>query len=823
MAVTRSRNGRPGTWRRHALLAAALAALLLAAAVRAEDAPEPAAASPDPEAALERAAGMNRQLDLLRFAGEPAPIQVAVHVKEGLAALSAADAALKQQLAQVAPPAKKPLAAVSREAVDKVARLRTGRCRIAVAHAELCHYAAAALPESHTDHARYLNEAIATFRALRVDYCDLGLGMMGFVGEARSQRLAGNAAAAKAALQPVLQTPLAPKNPASAALRRVALLEDLEATFLATPEEAPATVAALRKAPEFKGEAAWQARLDYMDARIGTALAEDPPIKEVDPAIRAARIARAAATLRSDAVVSATPNRDRLALLVKLDGLAGGKLLKREEILEWADLALAAGRTDVMPLYERAKATTGAPLSAKQLMSYVAVAMAQDRPLAAAYACDQVLPSLTAADPQRPAVLQVRAAALARVLRQTRGGPPSLDLADRTLAALKAVVESPSPEAVRTDALRQWTALRSGRSGPQAASALLVAHRGLVEKDAYLLYAWAAGRWEELSENPEMGAAEARARDIVADLEKVPGLATTEEGKTVLAASALLHARALAGSPLKDLRAALRALDADQAALQADPAVAGAAAWLRAEVLLGLGMADEASKALAQVPEGAGGGSPVVRLRLAEALAARYGDIAKEGREEARRRVLELTAAAVAGAKPGAEATSVSLKAAKCLIAAEANAEAQALLEKVLASEAARKDVTVMQRASLLLAEALVQGGQAAQAATLLDRLAGEFPRSAEIHMARGRCQAGLAQHAQAIESFRTARGLCIPGAADWCRATLALAESQAAANQAGTASDVLRVAEALYPDFGGPALQSQLRQSRARLGVRHD
>ena len=796
-----------------------LAALLLAAAVRAGDAPEPASPSADPEAALELAAGLNRQLDVLRFADEPAPVQAAVYVKEGLAALNAADAALKQELAQVAPPEKKPPASAGREAVDKVARLRNDRCRIAVAHAELCHYAAAALPESHTDHGRYLNEAIATFRTLRVDYCDLALGMMGFVGEARSQRLAGRFAAAKAALQPALQVPLAPKNPASGALRRVALMEDLEATFLATPDEAPAALAALRKSPEFKDQPAWQARLDFMDARIGAALAEDPPIKEIDPAIRAGRIAKAAATLRTDAVAGATPNRDRLALLVKLDGLAGGKLLKREEILAWADLAIAAGRTDVMPLYERARAAPGAPLGPKPLMTYIALAMRQDCPLAAAAACDQVLPAFAAADPQRTAVLQVRAAALLKVLRQARGAAPPPDLADRTLDALKAVVEGPSPNDVRTDALRQWTALKSGRSGPQGSTALLFAHQDLVDKDAYLVYARAAGRWQELSENPEAGSAEGLARDIVTDLEKIAGLATPEEGKALLAPGALLHAQVLAGPPLKDLRAALQALDADQATLRAHPIIVREAAWLRTEVLLGLGRAGDASKALALELKDPGGGSPVVELWLAEDLAARYTDAAKEAREEIRRRVVELAGAAVGGAKAGDQAVGVSLKAAKCLLAAEAGAEAQPLLEKVLASEAARKDVTVMQRASLLLAQAQGQGGQAAQAAALLDRLAQEFPRSAEIHMARGRCLAGLGRHGQAIESFRTARALGEPGAPDWCRATLALAESQAAANRVGDASDILRVAGALYPDFGGPALQSQLRQSRARLG----
>jgi len=78
-----------------------------------------------------------------------------------------------------------------------------------------------------------------------------------------------------------------------------------------------------------------------------------------------------------------------------------------------------------------------------------------------------------------------------------------------------------------------------------------------------------------------------------------------------------------------------------------------------------------------------------------------------------------------------------------------------------------------------------------------------------------------LGQADRAVESFRKARGLCRPGTPDWCRATLALAEGLAADRHAGDASDILRVAEALHPDFGDPELRSRLKALRRRLQSR--
>ena len=152
---------------------------------------------------------------------------------------------------------------------------------------------------------------------------------------------------------------------------------------------------------------------------------------------------------------------------------------------------------------------------------------------------------------------------------------------------------------------------------------------GLVEADAYLLYARAAGRWVLLSNRQAGGdapGADAEARRIVAECAAAGKLAG-KAGRTDLAArSALLAAQVLSAWPLRDGQAALKALRDSWAVLSAEPTTATAAAWLRAEVLLELGLTNEALKAISDLPEAGSTGPAGLLLRLAEALADRYVD-----------------------------------------------------------------------------------------------------------------------------------------------------------------------------------------------------
>ncbi|MBE3069583.1 MAG: hypothetical protein IMZ66_05035 [Planctomycetes bacterium] len=762
------------------------------------------------------------QLDMLRPPAEGNADRVAAILKKGFASLDRADAALQREIEALAPD-KKPLrgTADKRLAAD-LARLRSAACRVALVRGDLYKSAAAALPAGHAARDACIADALGVYRSLRVAYHDIAPGLMGYLGEAAVQRLAGDAAAARAVVQTVLQIPDDPKAPVVAELKRLAMLEDLEAQLLADPAKAVAAAEALRAGKAYKDRPEWQARADYVSARALAAQAEALAADGPDAPRRADLLRRAAALLRRDGVAAAAPAYDRLAALVHIEILSGAPLLARDELLGWADLLSAAGRDEAVTFYDRARDLSGEPLGHRQLLAYVALAMRQGRWPDVADACDRLLQDLPAADPDRPAALQWRAAALVKVLGAAEADRRR-DLAPRAAAALDAVVESTAPAPVRRDALRQWVAAEGERRGLAACVDRLDAHPDLVAGDPYLVYCRAAGAYQRTADQWSEGAlaeaeAKVRARGIAADLGKLGPVAAAAGDRGVAARGALLRATILARPPVRDADGALAVLRAEDAALKADPVVAGAAAWARVEVLLDLGLIEEAFKALAEVPEGFGEGSPVARLRLAEALAARYPDIAAAGRDEVQRRVLGLCDAAMAQAAGDDGSAAVTVRAARSLLGVGAAADARRVLEKALVSEKVRGDPRRLEECSLLMAEAYRRGGQLNQAAGLLDELAARFPKSLEVHLSRGRCRMDLARPARAAESFRAARDLARPGREDWCRATLALGEALAAGDHAADAGDILRVAEALYPDFGSPELRGQMRRLRRRL-----
>jgi len=816
----------------------------LAVAASAGEAPPPDPSAAGSDETLRAAQACIRQLDGLRPIDAANAARVAAVLDKGLAILDEADVALTKQLDALAPE-KKPLRGTAdRRMTAELMRLRAARCRVGLARGDLYVHAALARPEGTAGRAEDLRNAVDTYRSLRVDFHDIAPGLMGYVGEARAQRLAGDAKAARDALKTVFQIPEDPKTPLVADLRRVALLEDLEALLVADPERASVAAQQLAGTKEYRDRPDWKGRLDYVVARSYAAQARLPAGGQAErlhaEASAADRrkelIEKAAELLRREDVVRAAPPYDRLALLRQLETLSGGPLLAREELLAWADLLAAAGRDDAVAFYNRAKGSSGEPLAARQLLVYIALAMKQERYAETADACDRLLKLLPADDAKRPDVLVRRAAALRRVLEAAAEGQRRAGLVDRTLDALRAVVGSASSDAIRRDALTQWVAIQSGRSGLADCLTMLAEHNDLAKGDAYLLYAHAAARWQVLAEElaaldgrvapatgaAETGAAEGRARRILADLEAAAEAASAAQNAGVLARSTLLRAQTLARPPLDDRRQALSVLDAGLGALQADPAVAGAAAWLRVELLLGLGLIEEASKALAKVPEGDEKGSPLARLRLAEALARRYGGVRDAGGAEVQRRVLDLCDAAVAGAVADeVQFVAVSQRAARALLDVHASADARRFLDKLLASRAVRDDPKRLEDCSLMMVEAYRQGRQLNQAVGLLHQLALRFPNSVEVHQALGGVYLDLGQADRAVESFREARRLCRPGAPDWCRATLALAEGLAAGRHAGDASDLLRVAEALHPDFGDLELRSQLKALRRRLQSR--
>ncbi|HUU11975.1 MAG TPA: hypothetical protein VM431_15735, partial [Phycisphaerae bacterium] len=501
MAVTPSAGRHEHRRPKPARLVGLVAAWAVAAAVWAGEPPAPAAPPDAADEAVAAARAGARELDWLRPPSADNADRVAATLRKGLAALDGADAALAKQLDQLAPEKKLPRGTTNVKTAAEVTRLRSRRCEVGLARGDLYYHAALALPEGHAARAQHLEKAVATFRSLRVDFHDIAPGLMGYIGEARAQRAAGDVQAARDALKTIGQIPQDPKNPLAGDLRRLASIEDLEALLAIEPDKVPAAAQALSSTKEFADQPQWQARVDYVLARACAAQAEKRAADGSADAQPKELAAKAAALLRRPAVVAIAPPYDRLAALLKLEALLGEPLMQRDELLAWADLLAAAGRHDAVGFYNRATGESDQPLAERQLFAYISLATKQGQYRETADACDRLLGMLAADDARRPVVLQWRAAAL---LKATRAAGTEA----RALAALAAVIESPSPDAVRRDALRQWVAITSDRNGLTACLRMLADHEALVTGDAYLVYCRAAGRWQQLAEELGAGAVE---------------------------------------------------------------------------------------------------------------------------------------------------------------------------------------------------------------------------------------------------------------------------------------------------------------------------
>lgn len=744
------------------------------------------------------------QLRQMRVRRDTTTASVAAALRKAMGRLDEVDKALAEELEKL--PEQRPPARPRPESPSRGQQIHTARCRIAWLRGELYTAAATALPVAEKARRGYLDLAISTYRSLRVLYLDVPLAWLGYLGEARAQRLSGRLAAAREALTPILEMARSPGDGLSLELRRAAMLETLEIDLADEPAKAITPGRDWRKSADVAGEPTWEARVDWVLARAHAAEAARLKQSRDRPDAAKDALARSLALLRSQAVAKVAPLYDRLALLAQLDELAGGTLMTRAERLQWADALAALGSPDAVASYRRAAAMPGGPLSARQQYRCAVLLWQTGDWAAVADACDALLKAAGRDAPQRNDATRLRAAALLKLYRQHEGGTPPADVPARLLSALEAVVESDLPEALRRDALRQWASARSRAAGLGACAGMLARHRPLVGQDAYLLYTRAAATWAQLS-----GRASAeQARQIAAECEAARRAAERAARADLAARSALLKARVLAPPPLGDPRAALEVLTGASALLGSEKVTSSAAAWLRVELLLDLGLTDSARKILADMGQADSAGSVEVLIRAAEALSGRYaaGDLV------ARRQIVELCNRAMASAV-GDEGryAAVAGRSARAMLNAGAHADARGILNKLSASKAVQGDPGARLSCSLMLAEALQQGGKYNEAESRLKDLVERSPRSAAAWLALGRLQMAVKRPAVAVEHFRRARKLTRPGSADWCRATLALAEGLHAQGHAVAAADVVRVSRALYPAFGGPELLRQLKQ----------
>lgn len=798
-----------------------MAALLAAALCAAAPAGAAGDALPDPAAGV---APYLVRIEKARVAAEPKPAEVSAALREALEALDQVEVPAREPLKAVeAAIAREPRKTATRQQAAERMRMRVHVAQAALARGDVYRMAGAALPKANPDRASDLEQALQVFGALRVEYRDLTVGLLGYLGEARTQRIAGNTEAAYAALKPLVSMAADPKDALSQEIRRAAFVDLLEVHLLADPKKALAEAASLSEGALFRDAPAWRDRIDYVVGRAEAAETLKAAAKGPLPPEMADRPAKAAAILRREGVVRVAPLYDRLALLAELDRAAGGKILTREELLAWADVLAATGRTAALDVYRRARA--GGPLSVDQSIAYVSLLARKAVYADVAAACDELAARLEAAHPQRSAVLEWRAAALLKML-EAAGRQPPADLRTRTLDALRAVVESTAAAPVRRDALRQWVAAQGAAGGLAACVDALLAHPDLVAGDGYLAYSQAAGKWQRLSEAMAAGAvddavASAQAQAIV---QEVLALEKPAAGRPDLAVrTALLRAQVLAAPPLRDSRAALALLTAQWDALKADAQTAEAAGWLRVELMIELGLVEAASKALAELPDSASPNSPLALLRLADTLAARSADLAPAAQADVQREVVRFCERAMAmGVSTPQSFRTVSERAARALVTVGAYANAQGILTNLLASPEVQKDPAATLDNTLLLAEALLRSGKAEEALKRLDALAERHAEAARLHLARSRCLAALERYEEAVASARKSRMLARAGSEDWCRATLALAEGLKGQGHAAAAADILRVSEALYPAFGGADLRKKLRTMRESLDGRN-
>ncbi len=696
------------------------------------------------------------------------------------------------------------------EQAENVAR----RCRIALLRGEFAYAAARALPEGEQTRATYLDSAISTFKSLRLDYLGMPLSSLGYIGQAKSLRAAGQAEQARQALRPLLLAKPSQRNGVPEELYLLATLEDLDAQFEIEPAAATDRATTLRNSPAFRKKPIWQGRLDWFLARAKAAEAFRQSrlatkSKETDNLIR-----QAADLLRKPSVLKAAPPYDRLKLLSELDELGNGDLMNRQELLTWADMLAAIENTRAANYYQRALAIQGTKLSAKRLYAYAALLWKQDDLIGTADTCDILLKQSDRGETYFPKAVRLRAAALSRQWSRTPPASRTDKLQSRLLASVEVIVSGEYPEAVRRDALRQLVAVFSRKAGLAACVKMLVTHGTLVKDDPYLMYARAAGRWETFLAATANNQPLQDLSIVLADVQTAADSAKRARNDSLIARSALLLAKIHFSPSKKDSRAALRILRDASDAIETDKTISAQARLLRAGLLMDLGLPDLAQKELAGSRNTDSSASLQLLLQLADSLADRFDGTA--GRRET---IVDLCNQALAASlQDAARYNTTAERSARIMLRVGAHAYAKGILTKLLDSPAVRSDSQTTLDCTLMMAEALTQAGQLDRCRSLLTKLIKQHPNSAESHLSLGRLKMHLRQPAAAVASFRKTRELAAPGTVLWCKATLALAEGLQKQGHEDAAEDILRVAAALYPRFGSGELLARMKDTRNKL-----
>jgi hypothetical protein len=338
------------------------------------------------------------------------------------------------------------------------------------------------------------------------------------------------------------------------------------------------------------------------------------------------------------------------------------------------------------------------------------------------------------------------------------------------LEVYRSVIESDADNALRRDALKRWVHL----TGPDGSLEVLDAHPGLVLSDPYLRYTRALAA-RSIADGDE----------LAAELDAVIDVADTPD---IRAAAVLLRAEVES-----DPRHALAILVKHWDGLTYMPETAEPARRMRVRLWIDLGMVDHAAGTMLQDPDTQ---SSQTLLMIGSALADRFedgvgGDTPKQ--------VLQLAGAAIT-AEPDNE--TAALGAARLMMRVGARSDAVRVL-RTLGSDESKQ----------ALAESLRAMGHPQEGVDVLPGV-----DTAGAALVRGRCLMDLGRTDEALAEVRAARQGLRAGSDDWWGTTLTLARVQLELKDRAAATDILRVAEVLYPVAGRVDLRTKLDALKKEL-----
>jgi hypothetical protein len=771
--------------RRLAPLAAVLLAAVWAWPSRAVAGPATVPAADSPVVTVQAALV---QLDRYACFTGVAPERVMETLGQGTDAITVAR---KGMLGTEAAIADAPRAKPGTPDADAAMERRTAACQFDFLQAELLRRAAVALPVEHPRRALLLQQALDGYKALRVEYRDLAVGRLGYAGEARVHRAAGDLAQADAALAPVIgdlhDRRLAQQSPAVLPVQRVLWLERVETALARNLGDGEALAAKVRQSPVLADASpADQAALQWLTVQARARATLGQPGR--------GGTEKLAAELRNAELAKFVPDPQRLGLLARLSRDGGVALLPTEQ-LQLARIQAAAGMPD-------AAATAYAAIPADQLTpqdsrAYGLLLYSLGRHATAAEVLARALSQVRPENGDRVRLLQAYAAARLQVARD-----PKADAAARTAAidAMGQLARATTDPAVRRDALRSWAYLNEQAGTFDPASDVLAAGKSDVDNDPYLYVLTAQSRWRAAQARRSRGDAPsaetlASGKTISSDLQRLLPKAEPELAPALV----LLMAQIAAGTPDAGPKVALDLLRRHEPLLKADAPSAPQLAALKLELLMELGLTDEAESVAARLaPEAL---PATTSLQLAGMLARRYGQSADvpQQRGEIRQRVVRLAQHALARQGP-ARYRQTAVDAARLLLQVDAFADVRAILSGIAAGTGgttvpAGDDAETV----LLLAQAMQGEGQADAARRLLEAATRDHPESGPIQLAMGRFQQGLKQWDAAAAAYRAARERLAPGGGDWWQATLGLADVLVQSRRPQAAVEIVRVANTLY------------------------